>query len=228
MDINQLTKIDERILFRTEVGSHMWKMATPESDRDIVTVYAEDILPILEGRRISTGKPQRSYHIRDLVGEHDIDEQFFEINHLINLLCKGNVNAIWAVTSPMVISTSDAHQRLFAIVNTHMAMSILPSIAGMAMSQWNDAKKREKVKDPMKSKSTAVRTLRFGYNMICMRRFMYHWVPFLDYTEAEYNDLLAATMIALSHSDLPEKIDETDYRIFLRDLRLKQIEMMKL
>jgi predicted nucleotidyltransferase len=227
MDVSQLTKIDERILFRTEVGSHMWKMGTPESDRDIITVYAESILPILEGRRISTGKPQRSYTIHDFEGTREVDEQFIEINHLINLLCKGNVNAIWAVTSPLIISSSDTHQQLVAITNNTMAKSILPSIFGMATSQWNDTVKRAKVKDPVKSKCTAVRTLRFGYNLLCFKRFMYHWVPFMDYTEQEFCNLITETTVALLQSDLPDTIDELQYRLLLRDLRLRQVDRMR-
>lgn len=92
-----------RILFITEVGSRMWGMEEFASDYDWVHIYQVPTRSILEGRKIPVTRPQKHY-----TDDHGrlIDASFMEIGHLVQLLISGNINAIWAVTSPLVIADS--------------------------------------------------------------------------------------------------------------------------
>jgi hypothetical protein len=95
-----------------------------------------------------------------------------EIGHLIGLLKKGNINAIWAITSPRVVSTLAGNRfawimtDLRNLVQKNLSRVSHHSIRGMALSQMSDATKRAHVRDPSKSYATAVRTLEFGIRLL--------------------------------------------------------------
>ncbi|MCK9565740.1 MAG: hypothetical protein M0Q43_06805 [Methanothrix sp.] len=48
----------------------------------------------------------------------------WEIGHLINQLIKGNVNAIWYVTSPLVIKPSNIQEELSAPVQANLCRTV--------------------------------------------------------------------------------------------------------
>ncbi len=87
-----------KILYISCVGSHMWGMENEESDIDLVMIYVVPTRRILRGEKFPATIRQemaaREGGIYDTLG--------WEIGHLIDLLIKGNVNAIWYATSPLV------------------------------------------------------------------------------------------------------------------------------
>jgi len=152
------------ILFITEVGSRMWGMEEFASDYDWVHIYQVPTRSILEGRKIPVTRPQEQY-----TDDHGrlIDASFMEIGHLVQLLISGNINAIWAVTSPLVIADlSDARERLRKVVVSTLSRKSCHSIRGMAESQASDAVRRRGQVNPEKPFLTAIRTLLFGQRLL--------------------------------------------------------------
>jgi predicted nucleotidyltransferase len=224
MKISDLTKLEEQILFRTEVGSGMWGMNDLSSDIDIITVYKTPTRDILMGKRqTNVIKPQRKYY----VGDVEIDEQFMEIGHLINLLCKGNINALWAVTSPIVIQDYMSYNHKLSTIVKHCGLSkaILPSALGMAESQWRDAEKRADVKSPIKSKSTAMRTLLFACRVLRCNDTIYDSVHIRDYCQYEYDSLINTTTDMHGISKIQDLPNEPILRQWLLSIRLQDIKL---
>ncbi|MCU0638084.1 MAG: nucleotidyltransferase domain-containing protein, partial [Methanothrix sp.] len=100
-----------KTLFISCVGSHMWGMQSEESDIDLVMIYIAPTRAILRAERIS---PTIRQKIADRGGEI-YDTLGWEVGHLINQLIKGNVNAIWYVTSPLLIKPSIIQEELSAL-----------------------------------------------------------------------------------------------------------------
>ena len=121
----------EELLFITEVGSYMWSMGTPESDHDHMVIFQQSTDEILYGYAPKTGRPQKKYFDEGV----EYDCQYMEIGHLINLLVKGNVNAIWTATSPLVVQDYSTAligglRHLREIVNSNL------SKASYNFNQW--------------------------------------------------------------------------------------------
>jgi predicted nucleotidyltransferase len=94
--------MNENYLFVTEVGSRMWGMEKFASDYDLFHCYQQPAREYLRTSTFEKSRPaKKDYDLRDGV-TRELDCQYMEIGHLVNLLKKGNVNAIWAVCSPVV------------------------------------------------------------------------------------------------------------------------------
>lgn len=215
------------ILFITEVGSRMWGMEEFASDYDWVHIYQVPTRSILEGRKIPVTRPQKQY-----TDDHGrlIDASFMEIGHLVQLLISGNINAIWAVTSPLVITDlSDARERLRKVVVSTLSRKSYHSIRGMAESQVSDAVRRRGQDNPEKPYLSAIRTLLFGQRLLSE--------GILDYTvmngllrdrEGSPGDLYEAEFMKLDEayrkSRLPLVPDEGLFRDLLFSLRTGDLE----
>ena len=161
--IEQLSQKPLIELWITEVGSAMWGMETFASDHDYVVIFANNTRNVLIGNTMVTLPAKTNITIPGIDKPCDISAM--EIGHLVHLLKKGNVNAIWAVMSPIVVTGADNNwglQNLQNLVRKTVSSASYPSIEGMAISQCHDAKKRAQVRDPKKSYATALRTLEFG------------------------------------------------------------------
>jgi hypothetical protein len=158
----------KEMVFVTEVGSGMWGMREISSDYDLVVVYAERSSDILAGRRYEPNLPSQHHVMLDDL-EHDF--QFMEIGHLIMLLKRGNINAIWATLSPIVVHSSKMHQMIVEYVNAYPTKAIMPSLEGMVKSQLSDSVKRAAARSPEKSILTAMRTVRFGQHLLTNQRY---------------------------------------------------------
>ena len=89
-------------LFVTEVGSRMWMMDDVSSDYDLFYCYQTPSTDYLRNGDFKNTRAARKFTVTG----NEYDAQYMEIGHLINLLCKGNVNAIWAVMSPLIYKPS--------------------------------------------------------------------------------------------------------------------------
>ena len=109
----------------------MWGMENEESDIDLVMIYIAPTRSILRGERIPSTIRQeiaaRGGDVYDTLG--------WEIGHLINQLIKGNVNAIWYVTSPLRVMPSPIQEELSRLVQANLCRETYQSIKGMAESQ---------------------------------------------------------------------------------------------
>ena len=102
----------------------MWGMQNEESDIDLVMNYIAPTRSILRGERIPSTIRQeiaaRGGEVYDTLG--------WEIGHLINQLIKGNVNAIWYVTSPLHVKTSPIQEELSCLVQANLCRETYQSI----------------------------------------------------------------------------------------------------
>ena len=205
-------------LFITEVGSRMWGMATPSSDYDLFHVFQQPSSEYLRTSTFEKTRGAKSY----FENNHEIDAQYMEIGHLVNLLKKGNVNAIWNVCSPIVHKDSECLSKLRGVVINNLSKSSYASINGMAHSQLNDAIKRASVKDPLKSKATTMRTLQFGVTMLMNHKIEFK-PPEDDVTNENIGKWFRYLDIAKEKSMLPDEVSVKPFEDFLYDIRMNEI-----
>ncbi|MFZ3111813.1 DNA polymerase beta superfamily protein [Methanothrix sp.] len=214
-----------KILYISCIGSHMWGMESKESDIDLVMIYIVPTKRILRGEKFPATIRQemaaRGGGIYDTLG--------WEIGHLIDLLIKGNVNAIWYATSPLVIMPSALQEELSAIVQANLCRESYHSIKGMAESQIKSETEQLKlsgaglVKRPGKGYRTALRTINFGIKLLREARISYEPVmhdPALEELKEGMNQLDEA----YRQSMLPDLPDKDQFRDFLLRQRLKEMD----
>jgi predicted nucleotidyltransferase len=210
------------VLFRTEVGSNMWGMKRPDSDVDEMVVYQQDIKEILSGYAIERARPQK-VTVKNGV---EWDTQYMEIGHLINLLIKGNVNALWTVTTPVILQDSNVLEDLkYLVYGNGITKASYQSIRGIAHSQLLDSERRKTSPKmfPNKSLKTSLRSVVFGINM--MNTGTLKFLPIQhEVTESEVKDAFLRFDDAYAQSKLPEKPDEALFRKFLYEVRIGKRE----
>jgi predicted nucleotidyltransferase len=219
IDLQELAEISNnrmKTLFISCVGSHMWGMQNEESDIDLVMIYIAPTRAILRAERISPTIRQqiaaRGGEIYDTLG--------WEVGHLINQLIKGNVNAIWYVTSPLLIKPSIIQEELSALVQENLSRQTYHSIKGMAESQ---IKSETKPGIAGKGYRTALRTINFGITLLTEGRICF--APVLHNPKAgEVMEKMGQLKEAYEASCLPELPDGEAFREFLLRLRLGEME----
>jgi uncharacterized protein len=215
-EIEQTNNSRMETLFVSCVGSHMWGMQSPESDIDLVMIYISPTRSILRGERVPPTVRQeiaaRGGEVYDTLG--------WEIGHLINQLIEGNVNAIWYVSSPLIIKPSAVQEELSALVQANLCRETYQSIKGMAESQIKSEEKP--TKRPGKGYRTALRTINFGITLLEEGRICF--APILHTPGAgEVMEKMLQLEEAYAASSLPDLPDEDAFREFLLRLRLKEM-----
>lgn len=206
----------ERVLFISSVGSHMWGMNRPESDIDLVVIYAASTVSILRGQKVPTTIRQEIAACRGEV----YDTLGWEAGHLIDQLIRGNVNAIWYTTSPLIVKPSPYQEELAALVAANLSRSSYHSIRGMAESQIKSEDSLGRLKIAGKGYRTALRTIKFGINLLTHARICFE--PVLHTPErSEVMAAQASLDEAYLNSSLPDRPDEGAFRDFLLRLRLE-------
>lgn len=205
----------DRVLFETEVGSFMWGMGTKESDRDIMQVYARPTRDILSGKVGDRNKPSQKF-----IDDHGLEweYQYIEIGHLVNLLIKGNCNALWVVTSPIVLKESLSLRVLREIAINNLSKASYASISGMAISSFKDHTKRPQLL-PNKAYKQSLRTLTFGINLLEKGKVIFTPIK-KEVAKEDIEDAFARIENAYARSKLPEVPKEEEFRDFLYNLRV--------
>ena len=216
--------IGMKILYISCVGSHMWRMESEESDIDLVMIYIAPTRRILRGEKFPATIRQemaaREGGIYDTLG--------WEIGHLIDLLIKGNVNAIWYATSPLVVMPSIIQEELSDLVRANLCRESYHSIKGMAESQIKSETGQLKmtgagmVKRPGKGYRTALRTINFGIKLLREARISFEPVMH-DPLSEEVKEGMDQLDEAYRQSMLPDLPDEDQFRDFLLRQRLKEM-----
>jgi len=203
-------------LFISCAGSHMCGMQNEESDIDLVMIYIAPTRSILRGERILSTIRQE---IADRGGEV-YDTLGWEIGHLINQLIKGNVNAIWYVSSPLIVKPSVVQEELSSLVQANLCRQTYHSIKGMAESQIKS--EVGAAKKPGKGYRTALRTIDFGIALLKEGRIcfapVFHTPEFVEVME-EMRQLDEA----YESSRLPDLPAEETFRDYLLRLRLDEM-----
>ena len=118
----------DEILLETVVGSHIWQMATPDSDMDIFRVYKAPTRDIL------LGKVPRSKFEEKIDGK---DITYHEIGTVYHQILKSNINFVIGLFSPIVVQKPLGNMIKFLIYARHVVDSqIYNSIHGMAISNY--------------------------------------------------------------------------------------------
>ena len=207
-EIERTSSCRMKTLFISCVGSHMWGMQNLESDIDLVMIYIAPTKRILRGERIP---PTIRQEIADRGGEV-YDTLGWEIGHLINQLIKGNVNAIWYVTSPLIIKPSPIQKELSVLVQANLCRETYRSIKGMAESQIKS--EEGAAKKPGKGYRTALRTINFGITLLSEGRICFAPVLHIPGVE-EVMEKMVQLEEAYKTSSLPDLPDEEAFREFL-------------
>jgi len=194
----------------------MWRMNDEESDVDLAEVYIVPTKSILRGERIpiTTGQQMNTRNgvIYDTLG--------WEIGHLISQLLKGNINAIWYATSPIVIQPSTYQEELKSLVVNDLCKNTYCSLAGMTESQIAEG---QKLKDSGgKGYRTALRTMNFGIELLSRGRLCYEPVRYTPDFEV-IMDKKRQLMDAYESSILPDLPDKEIFREFLFRLRMDEM-----
>jgi hypothetical protein len=216
-EIERTRNIRMKNLFISCVGSHMWGMENEESDIDLVMIYIAPTRSILRGERIPSTIRQeiaaRGGEVYDTLG--------WEIGHLINQLIKGNVNAIWYVTSPLHVKPSPIQEELSRLVQANLSRETYQSIKGMAESQIKSETGGSK--KPGKGYRTALRTINFGIALLSEARICF--APVLHTPKAgEVSEKMRQLEEAYESSRLPDLPDEDAFRDYLMRLRMLDLE----
>lgn len=205
-----------KILWTTEVGSYMWGMQDETSDHDYVTIFQDSTYSLLSGQRIAATYPQKQ--------SETVDHSYMEIGHLVNLLLKGNVNAIWSVLSPIVIEIEDkeAYEELKSLVEDYKSRATYASVTGMALSNIKNSVKRKDVRPPAKSLSIALRTITWGIKWLDdeVDFAAVEKNPTQDYVEKQLQSLAYAE----SDSILPMFPYAWPFRDYMYEIRMKELK----
>lgn len=207
-------------LFKTCIGSHMWKMNHDYSDKDVAIIYIADTRDILLGKKI---KGKQKY-----IEESDMDITYYEIGHVIRYLIKGNVNFIWAVMSPIIFNEYKSTLRqLREIVATQISKNIFHSINGLAQHNiYHFIQDKEKDGIYYKKLNVIARTLKFGINALIWGKYMFEKTSIT--TEDELYKLKEQLNNAYNTSTLPEKPNREMYERYLIKWRLFKMKLEEL
>jgi len=203
-------------LFKTNIGSHMWKMNHPKSDIDVAAVYLMDSRDFLLGKRIK-GKQ---------IQHEEYDYTFYELSMVIEHLIKGNVNYLWAVMSPIILSKyKSALQELRQIVSTNISKNCYNSISGLAKHNiYHFIEKGDRESAKYKKKLNVIgRTLKFGINALTWGKFLFDKVDIQS--EDELWELKNKLDAAYKHSTLPEKPNPEPFEKYLIKWRLHKMKI---
>ena len=204
-------------LFINCVGSHMWNMQNGENDIDLVMIYIAPTRSILRGERIPPTIRQeiaaRGGEVYDTLG--------WEVGHLINQLIKGNVNAIWYVSSPLHVKPSPIQEELSLLVQANLCRETYQSIKGMAESQIKSETGASR--KPGKGYRTALRTINFGIALLSEARICFATVLHTP-KAGEVSEKMQQLEEAYESSLLPDLPDEDAFRDYLMRLRMLDLE----
>jgi predicted nucleotidyltransferase len=206
-----------RTLWKTNVGSHMWKMNRPDSDIDVFEAY------IVPTRDILQGVSRQNSH--QTITE-EVDTSRHEIGRVIDMLIKGNVNFVLGVMSPIILQDSPELQELRQVYRANMSKNIYNSIHGMALSNYT--KYFESSKDTSRKKLAQVlRLINFGEKILMKKQI--EFTPVLPDEELSPS-LIKSKIQSLEQyrdyypdDELPQNPNPEPYRDYLEKLRRKEL-----
>ncbi len=203
-------------LFRTNVGSHLWQMNHEKSDIDINVVYLMDSSDWMLGKR-PKGKQ---------IQTEEYDYTYYELEHVINQLLKGNCNYLWTVMSPLIkFEWKNTLRELREIVSTNLAKNCFHSINGLSKHNiYHFIEKGDAYSLKYKKKLNVIgRTLKFGINLLLWGKCMFQKtdIKSLD----ELYDLKNKLNDCYVKSHLPEKPDPKPFENYLIKWRIKKMKM---
>ena len=142
------------ILFKTNVGSHMWKMNNENSDTDLFECY---IMPTTE---VLKGRISRAHFVQDR--ENRIDIQSHEISKVTSEIIKSNINYIGYVFSPIILEGQEFLERYRQLAVKVISKRVYNSIHGLAIHNY----KKYQTDFSVTRWNKIIRVMRFGINLM--------------------------------------------------------------
>jgi len=204
---------ENKELFITNVGSHMWGMNRPDSDIDLFVVYQAPSTDFL------IGKAHASSH-RSM--NENIDRVSFELGHVVSQLLKGNINYLWGVMSPKIIKDWDRLQSLRDLTTKNLSKQLYQSVRGLGLHNYK--KYIESEKDPTAKRCTLIcRSLNFGIKLLT--KGMFSFASMEPCTPKDVPEYLHALDLAYVSSPLPEYPEcKRQMEAWLLDVRLHKLK----
>lgn len=199
-----------KYLFKTIVGSTLWKMNSPNSDVDYFGCYKGNTDAILIGKTSAI----KSYFVTKPNGEN-YDESIYEIGTILHELLKGNINFLIGVFGNPVINGKEL-QFLKTYMEEHPTKNFFKSINGMALSNYR--KYVLSGKDMSQKRLNLIaKYLTLGITYLNTGKIEFKQINIKKFIEISY--LLDDLLISYNNSKLPEKNDESELEKFLLKIR---------
>ena len=210
------SKSSHEILFRTNVGSHMWKMNHENSDIDIFECY------ILPTREILRGRIATNHFTQD--EENKIDIQRQEISKVTSEIIKSNLNYIGYIFSPIILEGEEFLREYKKLAIKVISKQVYNSIRGMAIHNYK--KYQIELGDKLDERrwNKILRVINFG--VVLMKTGQIRFDPITNGNVNVYN----AAMMALDYTkengslqDEPSEEDVNNLWNFVVDERIKRL-----
>lgn len=196
-----------KIIGKTMIGSHIWKMNNKDSDEDYFEIYMESTEDIFKG----TAKYKSKFNQNDGIDTHQ-----HELGHVINQLLKGNINFIIGITSPILVETNEHFDELRNLTFRNLSKNVYYSIRGMSEGNYKKYVLAEKDTSTRKC-NQILRTIEFGIKILKYRQIEY--LPFKRGTPKLIEKKIKELEDAYTNSTIPEKPDEDELRNYLSKMR---------
>lgn len=212
-----------KLLHVTEVGSFMWNMGNEcetngrLSDHDMFIVYQQPTAKILMGRD----------HLKNFPCKHNIslnrniyDFTFMEVEHFLNSIIKGNINAVMGLTSPLVYYPFCFDKVRYYVMDNIKEFNIIPSVLGMCRHQLKDIQEST---TSINSKKLGIsyRLLKFAENVYENNTLNYSKINKEDATLLNCNQLIKKLQcINIKQNSTIDNV----IRSYLLEIRLNDLE----
>ncbi|MCP4136269.1 MAG: hypothetical protein GY754_35190 [bacterium] len=209
----QSTEIfNQKVLWRTVWGSHLWGMNNPESDEDCCVVYQIDSKTVFLG---TTNKkliiPHENGTRRKSGGN---DEHWYELGRAVQLILKGSLTLLYGVMSPIVVNQYSTVLEELQTIIKNQPCKIFYKILLRDVRESEKAMKR--AKDTgfyLKHLRIACRNLQFGITLFTGNT--YEFLP--SYTEDpdELERLRSRLIDVFEKSQLPDAFDPEPFEEYI-------------
>ncbi len=203
------------LLFKTNIGSHAWRMEHEGSDLDTFSFVLADTEDVLSG----TADLGSRFIPGSGAGSEKVDEHVFELQKAVPFIVSNNFNIIVASYAPMIFDLGYL-DRWRTLTTACLSKNIYKSTNGLAVHNRRLAEKEEGY-SRLKKLRTICRSLKFGISILEGRGPVFEpvWEAGFDTV-----DLLTAHLNAAKDaSALPDKCPaeaEAQLRRYVRNLRL--------
>lgn len=215
--VNQKVKIPSgRILFSTQIGSHIWGMQVPGSDIDLFVCYQMPTREILASDKI-TGKS----YFQTFDEDGGADVHISEVATVVHQLIKNNLNYIVSVMSPLPINVPQCriYSELRDFVPRALSQDLFFSFHGMAVHNLKKYKTLWGDNIGMRKLNKIARVLQMGIGLLNGEPEWF--APYEGATVETIEEMVIQIEAAKKHSPLPEHCPVKGTMLkWLVDLRL--------
>ncbi len=221
--------IDEldNVLAVVEVGSTMWSMERPDSDRDYFCLWSVQPRRLLNGTYSEAQRNHRTKMVRhDFPGGDKPEMEATEVAHQVHMLLDSNINSVQrALSSVKHVWTNEADE-LGRLVQRYRAKNVYHSVAGMNSHNLKRYWARLEIDGPefgVKKSGQILRVVDCAIRVLDGKPYTFE--KCVDPTFEKCTEALTTLKRAYENSSLPERPDEEPYREFLYNLRIDQLDL---